>query len=195
VDTLNPRSGERSYRVILNCRSPNEGDQSVTQLADAISRICTARRYTEDLLANVEDDDWFRLPAGGVSHIAWQAGHLAVCEYGLAMKRVRGVCPEDEQLLSAEHFQLFGKGSVPSEDASRYPSVAEIRELLTRVHTAALNELESLDAAAANEAVADPPHPMFNTKLGALDWCASHEFLHAGQIGLLRRQLGSNWLR
>ena len=167
----------------------------MTQLADAIRRICTARRYTEDLLTNVNDDDWFRLPAAGVSHIAWQAGHLAVCEYGLAMKRVRGVLPEDEQLLSAQHFQLFGKGSVPEADASRYPSVAAIRELLTRVHAAALGELESLDDAAANEPVTDPPHPMFNTKLGALDWCASHEFLHAGQIGLLRRQLGSNWLR
>jgi hypothetical protein len=167
----------------------------VAQLADAISRICTARRYTEDLLANTNDDDWFRLPTGGVSHIAWQAGHLAVCEYGLAMKRVRGVRPEDEQLLTAEHFQLFGKGSVPEADASPYPSVAAIRELLTRVHTATVGELESLDDAAANEPVTDPPHPMFNTKLGALSWCASHEFLHAGQIGLLRRQLGSNWLR
>ena len=28
------------------------------------------------------------------------------------------------------------------------------------------------------------------TKLRALLWCARHEMLHAGQIGLLRRHLG-----
>lgn len=167
----------------------------MSQLADAIDQIRTARRYSEDLLDHVEQPDWFRLPEGGVSHIAWQAGHLAVCEYGLAMKRVRGVKPEDEQLVTADDFRLFGKGSIPEADASKYPSVAEIRELLTRIHTAVLAELATLDDAAASEPVSDPPHPMFNTKLGALKWCAAHEFLHAGQIGLLRRQLGSNWLR
>jgi hypothetical protein len=34
------------------------------------------------------------------------------------------------------------------------------------------------------------PHPFATTKLLALLWCAHHEMLHAGQIGLLRRLLG-----
>jgi hypothetical protein len=34
------------------------------------------------------------------------------------------------------------------------------------------------------------PHPLVKTKLWALLWCAQHESVHAGQIGLLRRQLG-----
>jgi hypothetical protein len=34
------------------------------------------------------------------------------------------------------------------------------------------------------------PHPLVKTKLWALLWCAQHEAVHAGQIGLLRRQLG-----
>lgn len=167
----------------------------MSQLADAIAQIRIARQYSEDLLSNVEDEDWFRFPDGGVSHIAWQAGHLAVCEYGLAMKRIRGVASEDDDLIAAEHFQLFGKGSVPEADATKYPAVAEIRDLLIRVHAAALHELESFTDEAANEPVGEPKHPMFGTKLEALRWCAAHEFLHAGQIGLLRRQLGNNWLR
>jgi uncharacterized damage-inducible protein DinB len=42
-------------------------------------------------------------------------------------------------------------------------------------------------------ASADPvphPSPFAKTKLTALFWCSHHEMLHAGQIGLLRRQLG-----
>lgn len=167
----------------------------MSQLSDAIQQIRIARRYSEDLLSNVDDAGWFNFPAGGVSHIAWQAGHLAVCEYGLALKRIRGVKPDDDQIVSAEHFALFGKGSVPEADAAKYPSVSEIRELLTRIHAAALSELESLTEEAANESVGEPKHPMFGTKLEALRFCAAHEFLHAGQIGLLRRQLGNQWLR
>jgi hypothetical protein len=34
------------------------------------------------------------------------------------------------------------------------------------------------------------PHPFSTTKLRALLWCAHHEMLDAGQIGLLRRHLG-----
>ena len=34
------------------------------------------------------------------------------------------------------------------------------------------------------------PHPFATTKLLALLWCAHHEMLHGGQIGLLRRHLG-----
>ena len=34
------------------------------------------------------------------------------------------------------------------------------------------------------------PHPRFSTKGGSLAWCAEHEMIHAGQIGLLRRLHG-----
>jgi uncharacterized damage-inducible protein DinB len=34
------------------------------------------------------------------------------------------------------------------------------------------------------------PHSLVKTKFEALLWCAQHEGVHAGQIGLLRRLLG-----
>jgi len=40
------------------------------------------------------------------------------------------------------------------------------------------------------DAPAVKPHPLFKTKLESLFWCAHHEMLHAGQIGLVRRLLG-----
>lgn len=164
-------------------------------LSAAIDQISQARRYTQDLLRNIPDEHWFTAPPGGVTHVAWQVGHLAVCEYALAMKRIRGVRPDDDQFVSVEDFRLYGKGSEPVFDSAAYPSIGEIQELLRRVHQRTLYELADLDESTAAEPTSSPPHPMFNTKLGALVWCAQHEFLHAGQIGLLRRQLGLGILR
>jgi hypothetical protein len=39
------------------------------------------------------------------------------------------------------------------------------------------------------------PHSVFATKLGSVFFCSSHEMLHAGQIGLIRRLLGKSPLR
>ena len=50
-------------------------------------------------------------------------------------------------------------------------------------------ELPDLDETELDQPVPHP-HPFAKTKLLALLWCAHHEMLHAGQIGLLRRHLG-----
>jgi uncharacterized damage-inducible protein DinB len=168
---------------------------AMSELKSAIDQIRIARLYTKELLKHISDDDWFRQPAEGVTHVAWQAGHLAVCEYGLGIKRIRGEKPNDSELVSAEHRKLFGKGSIPDPDATKYPSPVEIRDLFDRVHRQTIEELTATPDDVFNEPTGDPPHPMFKTKLGALHWCAQHEFIHAGQIGLLRRLPGENWLR
>ncbi len=167
----------------------------MTTLADAVAGIRMARAYTTDLLNHIPDEVWFRIPQAGVSHVAWQAGHLAVCQYALALKRTRGEKPDDAQLAPPELFTAFGKGSTPQTDAGLYPSVPELRSLLQRIHEQTLTELETMDDDFVAQPTGDPPHPMFRTKIGALQWSAQHEFLHAGQIGLLRRQLGEGWLR
>jgi len=167
----------------------------MSESQSAIDQLRKARLYTKELLKNFGEDDWFRQPAEGVTHVAWQVGHLAVCEYGLAMKRIRGEKPGDLELVSDTHRKLFGKGSVPDPDASKYPSPGKIKDILDHVHKQAIDELIDTPEEIFSEPVGDPPHPMFKTKLGALHWCAQHEFIHAGQIGLLRRLLGENWLR
>jgi uncharacterized damage-inducible protein DinB len=167
----------------------------MSQVKSAIDQIRTARLYTKDLLSHIDESDWFREPAEGVTHVAWQVGHLAVCEYGLALKRIRGAKPEDSDLFSDDYRTLFGKGSSPKADPGKYPAIADIRQVLDRVHKQAIEELSSLPEATFDAPTGDPPHPMFKTKLGALNWCAQHEFIHAGQIGLLRRLFGAVPLR
>ena len=50
----------------------------------ALDRIAFSRRYTLGLLDGVPEAEWFRMPAEGVTHVAWQVGHLAMAEYRLA---------------------------------------------------------------------------------------------------------------
>src|SRR5262249_61275317 len=99
--------------------------------------------------------------------------------------------PEDEALTSPEFLRTFGRDSVPVPvpDLTRYPPPAEIRAVFDRVHEQTLRELPNLADAELDSPLLTP-HRVAKTKLWALLWCAQHEAVHAGQIGLLRRLLG-----
>ena len=59
-------------------------------VALARDQIASARNYTVKLLEGIDVADWFRMPADGITHIAWQVGHLAMAEYRLCLWQVRG---------------------------------------------------------------------------------------------------------
>jgi hypothetical protein len=160
----------------------------------ARQQIAAARDYTLSLLAGLDDTDWFRQPAEGVSHIAWQVGHLAMAEYGLCLFRMRGRTPSDLDLMSGTFRKQYSRGSTPVADPDGNPAPQEIRAVLERVHRQALQEMAEYSERLLDEAGEDP-RAVFDTKLGALFFCAHHEMLHAGQIGLLRRLLGKSPIR
>jgi DinB superfamily len=161
----------------------------VSRLELALAQLKQARRYTLRLLDHTDPAEWFKRPHEGVTHIAWQAGHLAMAEYRMALERIRGKRPEDESIIPEAFLKRFFRETTPDPDAVQNPSPDEIRAVLERVHQRVLLELPLL----SDEMLDRPPrlpHPLFDTKLGSLQWCAQHEMLHAGQIGLLRRLLG-----
>ncbi len=160
----------------------------------AIDQIKFARKYTLDLIKDVDDAEWFRQPSEGVTHLAWQVGHLAMAEYGLTMIRLRGKEPEDEQIIPADFVRKFQKGTKPDPDPSNYPPPTEIRQVLDRVHQQALQELPGYSDEALDVKLPEP-HAVFDTKLGSVFFCSAHELIHAGQIGLLRRLMGKQPLR
>jgi hypothetical protein len=160
----------------------------------ALQQIEFARAYLLATLEGVDEADWFAMPAGSPTHLAWQLGHVAMAEYGLCLFRVRGRQEADTQLMSSSFRKLFSRGSAPQADAAKYPPLGEIRATLDRVH--AQVRLES--PGFTPEVLAEPsemPYAVEATKLGGLFFCSHHEMLHAGQIGLLRRLLGKSPLR
>jgi len=160
----------------------------------AQQQIVFARDYTKSLLADVSDEQWYEQPTGCPSNIAWQVAHLAFAQYALALMRVRGKEPTDQELISNDFFKRFKKGSVPIADAENEFTVAEIRATFDRVHERVLKEIPTF----SEQLLAEPlpaPFVAYPNKLGSLLFCAAHEMLHAGQIGLLRRQLGKPPIR
>lgn len=165
-----------------------------TRLAIARRQIVAARQYTESLLADLEPGNWFKQPAAVNTHVAWHVGHLAMAQYGLVLFRQRGRQPGDTDLMTSRFRKQFSKGSQPDPVVENNPSLEEIREVFARVHQQALLELENYPLGQLDDPV-DQPYAAYATKYGALLFCAHHEMLHAGQIGLLRRLLGKSPIR
>jgi uncharacterized damage-inducible protein DinB len=161
----------------------------MSRLRDALDQIAFARDYTRGLLDTVPGADWFRMPAEGVTNVAWQVGHLAMAEYRLCLERLRGTHPEDERLIPAAFLKAFGRDSVPDPDPAKFPAVDEIRTTFDRIHAQVLAELADFPEADLDSPVLTP-HRFVRTRIGALRWCAAHEMVHAGQIALLRRLFG-----
>ena len=166
----------------------------MSRIDEVLGRIESVREYTVGLIDAVPGADWFRQPTEGVTHVAWQVGHLAMAQYRLALGRVRGVQPGDDGLIGARVLALYGKDSVPDPDPAANASIEEIRRAYDSVHVRVLEEIGALPESVLDEPSLQP-HPVFDTKGGALEWSARHEMLHAGQIGLLRRLFGEKWLR
>ncbi|MFN9718031.1 MAG: DinB family protein [Planctomycetota bacterium] len=159
-----------------------------------LGQLRFAREYTLSLLADIEPDDWFRMPPGCSTHLAWQVGHLAMAEYGLCLFRMRGRADVDLELMSSAFRKKFSKGTTPEADPSKNPSPEEIRGVFDRVYQQSLLELTATPESQLDDPIG-MPFAAFPTKFGGLLFCSHHEMLHAGQIGLLRRLLGKNPVR
>lgn len=135
----------------------------MSEVALLRTQIAFARNYTERLLASIDPHDWFRQPAEGVTHVAWQVGHLAVAEYRLALDRLRGPQPGDAALISEAFVATFGYNSVPEPDPAKNPPPAEIRAVFDRVHRQTLQELEHLAESELDGPILKP-HPLAKNK-------------------------------
>lgn len=164
------------------------------RLRFALERIQFVRGYTLPLLKDLHRDDWFRQPLPGSSHIAWQVGHLAVAQHHMALVCIRDAKPIDAEIVPASFRQLFGRGSIVEADPTRYPQPHELRTVFDRIHQQVSLELAELSDSDLDQPPVKP-HPAFQTKFQALVFSAEHEMVHAGQIGLLRRQLGHASIR
>lgn len=110
------QTDRRRLRVIMN--DP--------RLIPVLGQLEFARNYTQSLLADWGDDEWFAMPAGSPTHLAWQVGHLAMAEYGLGLYRQRGRSTEDKTLMSSQFRKLFSRGTTPDANPAAYPPIAEI---------------------------------------------------------------------
>jgi hypothetical protein len=162
-----------------------------TVLADQLDGT---RGWTLRLIADVRGDDWTFAPRPGLAHPLWTIGHLAVSQDVLIHVRVlgRGILPAD----FTRHFPMGG--AIPSAAEYAYPPVEEVRRIMDETHAKTLAAVRRMSDAVLAEPCGGKdgaPHPHYADKLGAVTHAARHEAFHAGQIALIRRMLGKQFLR
>jgi hypothetical protein len=157
------------------------------RLAEALEQIDFARRYNLERIDTVPVAQWFTVPPGGVSHVAWQVGHLARSEYRLCLERLRPRTAADESLIPDAFLAAFARDPLPEADTGF--SAEEVRAVFDRVHARVLGELRSYPDVDLD---LPPllPHPLFATRLAGLRYAPLHEMIHCGQIAMIRRMLG-----
>ncbi len=115
----------------------------------------------------------------GGCHPLWIAGHLAVVE-GLTNEILTGT-PNPV----AGWDELFGRDSVPTADAGRYPTLAEARAQYVELRRKNLAFLDSLSEAELDTPTQKQPQglePHFATYGKALLTIALHQMAHRGQL-------------
>ena len=159
----------------------------MSRLSESLEQISFARRYTLERIETVPLTEWFTVPPGGVSHIAWQVGHTAMAEYRLCLERLRVRTPADESLIPDNFLKVFGRESLPAS-VTGY-TAEEIRDVHARVHARVMEELPTY-ADADLDLAPLKPHPLFSTRLAGLRYAPLHEMIHCGQLAMIRRMLG-----
>ncbi len=122
-----------------------------------------------------------RMRKGEGSSISYMAGHLASSRYGIL--KMLGATDRNP------YADLFG-GKNGAKDGSHYPDVAELRAGWREVVKAFEQALER----ATESQLLGPAPDGFpiedQTVRGAIGFLLWHECYHAGQIGMIRTELG-----
>lgn len=155
----------------------------------ALANMRKSRGLLKHFLEGLTPDQWLWQPAEGINHVAWQAGHLAVAQHALCLRRVRGESPDDARFLPESFAARYGKGSTPEAGAEANATVDELLVVLDAVHERVEAELAERTDRDLDRPV-DPPHPMYETVLGGVEFAPQHELMHVGQVVLLRRLMG-----
>ena len=159
----------------------------MSRIRDALDQIDFTRRYTLERFESVPLGDWFTITPGGVSHVAWQVGHLASAQYRLCLDRLRPPTAADEDLIPDRFIQVFGREALPAE-VTGY-TAEDIRTIAARVHAQVMAELPSYPDADLDLPPLKP-HRLFSTRIACLRYAPLHEMIHCGQIAMIRRLLG-----
>ena len=137
-------------------------------------------------LQDLADDQLLIRPHRDANHIAWQLGHLIVSEHSLNNM----VCPDSMPPLPDGFAEKHGRETASSDEQSDFCTKDEYLKLMEEQRAATLALLDQL-----SDEELEQPAPekiqQFGATVGAvIGGQAAHWMMHAGQWGILRRQLG-----
>jgi hypothetical protein len=139
------------------------------------------------LLADMKDQPTVAPTPRGGNHPLWVLGHLAYAEAGLVSGFIKG-----EANPLAKWEKLFGMGSQPLPDASKYPAWDELVSEYEQVRANTLRLLDTYSDADFDRPSKAPENlsDVFGTVIQVFLVLSSHTAFHAGQVADARRAAG-----
>ena len=161
------------------------GDGIETLRETGIAALMFARRVMMGLLEEISDDQFFHQPFRGANHAAWIVGHICHNDDNF----LTGLEGRPSQ-LPAGWEALFAAGSAPGGDSDRHPSRGQI---MTQFEARRHELLGWFRAMPTDQLISPLPEnwKTFGANYGVLmSTLAWHEGLHAGQLTVIRKNLG-----
>jgi hypothetical protein len=156
-------------------------------LAAFIGTITLTRNATLKLVADLTDDQMTLQPAPKTNHPAWVLGHLLLSE-GTCLTLLGGTAPA----LEVNWKEIYGSGSTPVADKSRYKSKKFYLDHLAALRAQIIERLKTIRP----EDLAKPhPDPARRERFPTVGhtifmYGTWHEGYHAGQLSAWRRVQG-----
>ena len=141
--------------------------------------------HVERLVKDLTDEQMVSQPNGVVNHPAWTIRHLASSSNFLA--KTFGL----ESTLPAGWDEAASRSSLPSGDASDYPSKTELLAELKAQHERVAEAVTKADAGLFAKECSEDMRSYFPKVGDLVDYMlTAHEGTHIGQISAWRRAMG-----
>jgi len=156
---------------------------SATKRDNLLWHTAMVQRSVRKLLDDITEDEAFVTIGSSPNHICWLTGHIA---YTTTL-RLR--CLKADPGTPAEWMELCRRGAPTPTDRAAFPSFAAVRDQLYKLYDLA----DRASADIADEYLDSEIEPIPKWKERAANYLAfflTHDFYHAGQIAMIRRELG-----
>ncbi|MGC8625847.1 MAG: DinB family protein [Phycisphaerae bacterium] len=152
-----------------------------------IATITLTRNATLKLVADLTDDQMTLQPAPKTNHPAWVLGHLLLSE-GTCLALLGGTAP----ILDANWKEIYGSGSTPVADKSKYKPQKFYLDHLADVREQIITRLKTIKPEDLAKPHPDPTRRQRFPTIGHTIFMYGtwHEGYHAGQLSAWRRVLG-----
>jgi uncharacterized damage-inducible protein DinB len=139
-------------------------------------------KFIEQSVADLSEEEMIEQPAGVPNHATWTLGHLIHSCQGIANELGA------PRWLPDDWESIFGYGSTPVSDLSRYPSKSEMLRALTDAADRLHQTLSSVSESALKQSLPDETPPTMGHLLFQV--VIAHTAFHAGQLAVWRRAIG-----
>lgn len=138
--------------------------------------------FMEKSVDDLLDEEMVKQPYGVPNHATWTLGHVIFsCQEMAAYLGADRWLPDDWE-------SVFGYGSTPRSEGTKYPRRGEMQRLLADASDRLCLALRTADAAVLGRQLSEEDFPSARHVL--LQVVVAHTAYHAGQLAVWRRAIG-----